>query len=104
MEMNELIEALSQVGFGLREQLAQTTAATATPKDLVAMCALLMHDNENVRLGAIEILAAANFRPGMGALKAVARSGKGDERVFAIRALATLVNAFGIIVHAAGCI
>lgn len=93
MEMAALMEALENGGFSVRQQLAQTYAAQASPSDLVAVCALFMHESENVRLGAIEIISAANFRAGMGALKAVVRAGKGDERVFAIAALAKIATA-----------
>lgn len=93
MDMAALMEALEHGGFTDRQQLAQTYAEQASPSDLVAVCALFMHEDENIRLGAIEIIAAANFRAGMGALKAVIRAGKGDERVFAIRALVKIATA-----------
>ncbi len=49
-------------GFQERQQLARDTAAAAEIEELGQIARLLGHDAETVRLGAIEILAAARFR------------------------------------------
>lgn len=75
-----------------REALAAEVARSVSPQDLVAIAGLLVDEDRPLRLGAIAVLAAARFRPAVGALFAVARSRSGEERALALRALAALAE------------
>lgn len=76
--------------FAQRQKLVAGAARGATPSDLKEIARLLNHRVDAVRLGAIEILEAARFRPVLGILAQATRKRRGDERVLAARAVAAL--------------
>lgn len=80
-------------GFTDRQTLATQMAEELDQDQLARIARLLGHENKNVRLGVIEILRAAGFRPALKFLAAVTLQRDGDERVFAARAVTELVRA-----------
>jgi hypothetical protein len=77
--------------FSQREQIADEVVRDA-PEMIGTLVRGLEHPHENVRLGVIEILRRANYRESLRKLLAHARSREGDERVFAMRAIAEMVQ------------
>lgn len=75
-----------------RRAVARVVAKRATPAVLAGIARLLGHPVESVRLGAIEILAEARFRPALHSLAAVTVQRTGDERVHAARTVAALAS------------
>ncbi|MEW5852950.1 MAG: trypsin-like peptidase domain-containing protein [Myxococcota bacterium] len=92
MDLKMLAIQLEFAGFRERENLARQTAQEATPSDLAGVATFLTHKNASVRLGAVEILGQSSYRDAIPALTELARNGRGDERVFAIRALSRLAT------------
>lgn len=78
--------------FGERQKLAEQVVGDLAASDLAGVTRLLGHKVESVRLGAIEILRLARFRPARKFLAAVTVQRSGDERAFAARALTELAD------------
>lgn len=78
--------------FKERQQLALEAVEQLERGEYVDITRLLGHEVEGVRLGAIEILRAARFRPALKFLAAVTLQKQGDERAFAARAVAELAD------------
>ncbi|WP_045118323.1 S1 family peptidase [Haliangium ochraceum] len=78
--------------FSDRQALVEAAAAEASPAELKEIARLLNHRVLAVRLGAIEILERARFRPVLPILAAATRQRRGDERVLAARAVSRLAQ------------
>ncbi len=78
--------------FAARRELVTEAAQTATPADLKQIARFLNHKIEAVRLGAIEIFELARFRPVLTILAQASRKRRGEERVFAARAVAAMAQ------------
>ncbi len=92
MNVDALAVAFEHAGFLERRELAAATARQASPEALRTIAGLLRHEALPVRLGAIETLAEARFRPAMRLLAALAKGRTGDEQVFALAALSRLAE------------
>jgi hypothetical protein len=86
-----LYHKLEFASFSQREQIADEVVRDQ-PELVASLVRGLEHPHENVRLGVIEILRRAHHRDGMRELLAHARGREGDDRVFAMRALAQLAQ------------
>ena len=93
MDLPTLEARLELAEFKERRALAAEVARSATPEDLAQIARLLGHDQEPVRLGAIEILALARFRPALKHLAAVTVQKTGDEQIMAARAVTLMAKA-----------
>jgi ATP-dependent Lon protease len=93
MNVEQLTMELENADPRRRNALARAAAATATDDELLAVIRLLVNPVKPVRLGAMELLAYARFRPAMPYLVDVTRKRSGDDRVFAARAVAAMVEA-----------
>jgi hypothetical protein len=93
IELEPLYRRLDAATFTQRAQIAAEVAAAAAPAELDALVRGLGHPHPSVRLGVIEILRQARHRGALAALLAHARAHDGDDRVFALRALADLATA-----------
>ena len=87
-----LYRRLEQATFSQREQIAAEVVAEASPEELGPLLRGLDHPQRGVRLGVIEIVRRAGYRAGVRKLLAHARGHEGDDRVFAMRALAELAR------------
>lgn len=92
MELERLFRQFDGASFAQRAQLAAEAAAAATPAELDLALDGLTHAAPTVRLGVIELMRAAGHRGAVARLHAHARAHAGDERVFAVRALADLAQ------------
>ena len=92
MELERLFRQFDGASFAQRAQLAAEAAGDATPAELDAALAGLAHAAATVRLGVIELMRAARHRGAIARLHAHADAHAGDERVFAVRALADLAG------------
>lgn len=93
MELTKLTAQLELAStFAERQKLVAAAAQEATQPELKEIARLLNHRVENVRLGAIEILEATRFRPVLSILAAASQKRRGQERVFAARAVARLAE------------
>lgn len=92
MDITPLLFKLELAGFVERERLAAELARSLEPSQLDALVPHLKHSHAGVRQGVMTILAEARHRPALEALLQVARERTGDDRVFAIRALARLAQ------------
>jgi ATP-dependent Lon protease len=93
MNVEQLVVELETADPRRRNALARAGAATATEDELLAVIRLLVNPVKSVRLGAMEVLAYARFRPAMPYLVDVTRKRSGDDRVFAARAVAAMIEA-----------
>lgn len=92
-ELEPLYRRLEYARFSQRGEIAAEVAATAAPAELDELAARgLAHPVAPVRLGVIEIVRAAGHRAALAALLSHARGHEGDDRVFALRALAELAR------------
>lgn len=92
MDLPTLEARLELAEFKERRALTAEVAKSATPEDLKNIARLLGHDQESVRIGAIEILALARFRPALKHLAAVTVQKTGDEQILAARAVALMAR------------
>src|SRR5262245_61685502 len=92
MNLEQLVVELESADLRRRNALARAAAQTATEDDLREVIRLLVHPVKPVRLGAMEVLAYARFRPAMPYLVDVTRKRTGDDRVLAARAVAAMVE------------
>jgi len=90
--VDALFRKLEHATFSQREQIAAEAARELTADDLERLGAALAHPHAPVRLGVIEILRRAGHRASVQRLLAHAQAHDGDDRVFAIRALAQLAE------------
>lgn len=87
-----LLTQLEYASFTQRGALAAETAAAASADELDALVAALDDERAGVRLGVLAVLGAARHRPALSRLVAHARARTGDDRVFALAALAALAQ------------
>ena len=87
-----LLLQLEYASFTQRGALAAEAAAAAAPDELDALLPSLDDDRTGVRLGVLGIVAAARHRPALARLVAHARARTGDDRVFALAALAAMAQ------------
>ncbi len=92
IDLSDLYRRLERATFSRRAELAAEVAAAAGPTELDGLARGLAHPHPAVRLGVIEVLRLAGHRGAVGALLAHARAHQGDDRVFALRALADLAQ------------
>ena len=92
MDLQTLSARLEMANFKERRKLAAEAAKDASPEDLEQITRLLGHEQEPVRLGAIEILALAKFRKAIKYLAAVTVQKTGDEQVLAARAVTMMAQ------------
>lgn len=92
IDLERLFRRLDGASFAQRGQLAAEAAAEAAPDDLDRALVGLAHAQPSVRLGVIELLRRAGHRGAIAALHAHARGRDGDDRIFALQALAELVT------------
>ncbi|MEM9489358.1 MAG: AAA family ATPase, partial [Myxococcota bacterium] len=92
MDIDQLVREFQFAGLSRRRQLAQAAVRDATEADLIRIIHLLVHPSELVRLGAIEILEVAQFRPALPVLVDVTKKRQNDERIFAARAIAAMAS------------
>jgi ATP-dependent Lon protease len=92
MNVEQLVSELENADLRRRNALARAAAATASEDDLRAVIRLLVHPVKGVRLGAMEVLAYAQYRPSMPYLVDVTRKRTGDDRILAARAVAAMVE------------
>ncbi len=92
MNVEQLVVELETADPRRRNALARASAAGASEDELLAVIRLLVNPVKAVRLGAMEVLAYARFRPAMPYLVDVTRKRSGDDRVFAARAVAAMVQ------------
>ncbi len=81
---------LELASFQERQTLVTQVAQSATESELNGVGRMLNDRSETVRLGAIEILEAARFRPALPVFVAITRKRQGQERTYAARAIATM--------------
>jgi ATP-dependent Lon protease len=92
MNLEQLVVELESADLRRRNALARAAAQAATEDELREVIRLLVHPIKPVRLGAMEVLAYARFRPAMPYLVDVTRKRTGDDRVLAARAVAAMVE------------
>jgi hypothetical protein len=91
-DLEQLYRRLEHASFSARAQIAAEVAATAPPALLADITRGLGHPHAGVRLGVIEVVRQAGHRGALDALLLHARGHDGDDRVFALRALADLAR------------
>jgi S1-C subfamily serine protease len=93
MDLTKLTAQLELASsFADRQALVAAAVQEVSPPEHKEIARLLNHRAENVRLGAIEILEATRFRPVLPILAAATQKRRGQERVFAARAVARLAE------------
>lgn len=93
MDLEALYRKLEFASFSQREQIAGEVVVAAGTRDALApLVRGLEHPHVSVRLGIIEILRRATYREGLRKLLAHALAHDGDDRVFAVRAIAQLAE------------
>jgi hypothetical protein len=92
VDLGSLLLMFDGASFAKRAELAAQAARTLSLEQLDVLARQLDHPQRSVRLGVIEILALASHRPSLDRLMSHARDHDGDDRVFAIRALAGLAR------------
>lgn len=93
IDRDRLFRQLDGASFAQRAAIAAAAAADATADELDDLATGLAADAPGVRLGIIDAWRLAGHRGALPALVAHARGRDGDDRVFAIRALAELARA-----------
>jgi hypothetical protein len=91
-DLGAVVRELEAAGFTAREALAERAARELTADELAALAGRLDDPRPGVRLGVIEVLWRAGHRASVPRLARHARERGGDDRVFAIRALAQLAR------------
>lgn len=92
VDIPSLLRQLEFANFAERELVAQAAAHELTEEQVALMSLHLAHESERVRLGVIELLWRAGHRKSMGRLVKHAHERRGDDRVFAVRALGQLAT------------
>ncbi len=92
MDLAQLYRKLEFATFTQREQIADEVIRESTPEMIVTFVRGLDHPTAAVRLGVIEILRRASCREALRKLVEHARAHDGDDRVFAVRAVAQLAQ------------
>jgi hypothetical protein len=92
MNTSDLLQRLAFASFAERESLAEAVAGKLDEGERKALVRALGHENRNVRLGVIEILARTGDAAMIAPLLAHARARQGDDRVFALRGLCRLAQ------------
>lgn len=92
MDLEALYRKLELATFSQRQQIADEVVRE-TDGDVAPCVKGLAHPHRTVRLGIIEILQRAGYRDAMRDLLAHAANHDGDDRAFAVRALAELARA-----------
>jgi hypothetical protein len=92
LDLEALYRKLEFSSFSQREQIAGEVIAATAREELGPLVRGLEHPHANVRLGIIEILRRATYREGLRKLLAHALAHEGDDRVFAVRAIAQLAE------------
>lgn len=87
-----LYRKLEVASFLQREQIADEVVRETPPDELGSLVCGLEHPHQGVRLGVIEILRRADHRPSLRKLLEHAQAFDGDDRVFAMRAMAQLAQ------------
>ncbi len=91
-DLGALYRRLERATFLQREQIAEEVVRETPAGELGELVRGLGHPQQGVRLGVIEILRRAGYREGLRSLLEHARNLDGDDRVFALRALADLAQ------------
>lgn len=92
VDLGALYRRLEAATFSQREQIAEEVVRETPPDELGSLVRGLEHPHRAVRLGVIEILRRAGHRAALRRLLEHARTFDGDDRVFAVRALAQLAQ------------
>nr|MBA3456845.1 hypothetical protein [Deltaproteobacteria bacterium] len=92
MDLSVLYRRLELASFSQREQIADEVVLEASPESLGPLVIGLDHPHPRVRLGVIEILRRASYRASLRRLLNHARNFEGDDRVYAMRAIAHLAQ------------
>ena len=92
MDPAVLYRRLEFATFSQREQIADEVVRGTPPEHLGPLVRGLEHPHQGVRLGVIEILRRASYRESLRKLLEHARNHDGNDRVFAIRAMAELAQ------------
>jgi S1-C subfamily serine protease len=92
VDLGALYRRLEHATFSQREQIAEEIVRATPAGELGALVRGLQHPHQAVRLGVIEILRRAGHRAALRSLFEHARDREGDDRVFALRALADLAR------------
>jgi hypothetical protein len=92
VDLDHLYRRFEQATFSQREQIAGEVVAGVSPDELGPLLRGLDHPHRGVRLGVIEIVRRARYRAGLRRLMGHARNFDGDDRVFALRAMAQLAE------------
>lgn len=91
-DLSVLYRKLERASFSQREQIADEVVREMPHDQIATLVRGLEHPQQGVRLGVIEILARAGSRESLRKLMQHARDHDGDDRVFALRALASLAQ------------
>lgn len=91
-DLGALYRRLERATFSQREQIAEEVVRETPAGELGELARGLLHPQQGVRLGVIEILRRARYRDALQGLYEHARRHEGDDRVFALRALADLAQ------------
>ena len=92
MDIEALYRKLEFASFSTREQIAADVVRDSGREEIGPLVRGLEHPHLGVRLGIIEILRSATYREGLRKLLAHALAHDGDDRVFAVRAIAQLAE------------
>src|SRR5437868_3246527 len=92
MDLDALYRKLELASFSQREQIAGEVAQSTPRDELAPLVKGLEHPHASVRLGIIEVFRRAGYREAIRKLLAHAQAHDGDDRVFAIRAIASLAQ------------
>ena len=88
MDLEALYRKLEFASFSQREQIAADTVRDVPRDELAPLVRGLEHPHLGVRLGVIEVFRRAGYREALRKLLAHALGNAGDDRIFAVRALA----------------
>ncbi len=100
VDPRSLLRSLEEATFVERERLAEAAARELSPAQLRELAASLEDPRPKVMLGVIEVLGRAAHRESRERLLAHAQRHEGDDRVFAIRALARMARPGDEALHA----
>lgn len=92
MDLEALYRKLELSSFSQREQIAAEVVRDTQRDELAPLVRGLEHPHAGVRLGVIEIFRRATYREALRKLLAHALAHDGDDRVFAVRAIAQLAE------------
>jgi S1-C subfamily serine protease len=92
MDLEALYRKLEFASFSQREQIAGEVAQSTPRDELAPLVRGLDHPHQGVRLGIIEVFRRATYREALRRLLTHAGTYEGDDKVFAIRAIANLAE------------